>query len=354
VNRLGASPERSAEATQLFWVDALRVAAAVAVVFLHVAAEPVVFMRDRSSPAWWAGNLIDSATRWCVPIFVMLSGALLLGRRGESTRDFFTRRVRRLAIPLVAWSTAYIAFRAWRRGGWPSWEWIGDHLLHGRPEYHMWYVYMTLGLYVLTPLLRHLVGRADRRALVGAASLAMATAIVHRGLVSFGSLPAFDPSVFSMYAPFLGYYLAGYALVRHPPRIGSTALAASAALCAGGIALFTWPLMNRWGIRPAGLYLYEYLSPPVVAMSLAVFLLGSRIRAPDPGGSTARWVRDASGATLGIYLIHVMIIWLLGRQGLSAARLGVAGVPIVAGLALAISYAAVSLLRRLPLLRHTV
>ena len=351
---LATSPERGAEATQLFWVDALRVAAAAAVVFLHVAAEPVVFLKDRDSPVWWAGNLIDSATRWCVPIFVMLSGALLLGRQEEPTRVFFRRRVRRIAIPLIAWSAAYIAFHAWRRGGWPRWASIADSLLHGRPEYHMWYVFMTLGLYLLTPPLRRIIARIDRRSLAVVAGLAMATAIVYRGLASLAYLSPLDATVFTMYLPFLGYYLAGYALVRHPPRIGSSALAATVALCVGGIALFTWLLMDRFGVYAGGLYLYEYLSPPVVVMSLAVFLLGTRIPAPDPGGIVDRWVRDASGATLGIYLVHVMIIALMRRRGLTAVPLGIWGVPIVAGLALVISYAGVSLLRRLPLLRHTV
>lgn len=349
----GAGPDRGPEATSLFWIDALRVAAAVAVVFLHVAAEPVVFVKDRSSPAWWTGNLIDSATRWCVPIFVMLSGALLLARRGESTRDFFTRRVRRLAIPLVAWSAAYIAFRAWRVGSWPRWEWIGDRLLHGRPEYHMWYVFMTLGLYLLTPLLRVFVARAGRRALVGAALGLLLLACIHDALFSFGFAPPLR-TIFDMWLPFLGYYLAGYTVLRHAPRISSGALAAGIAACIAVVALGTRPLMDRYGILPAGLYLYEYLSPPVVAMSLAVFLLGSRIPAPAAGGLAARWVRDASGATLGIYLIHVMAIRLLRGQGLAALPLGAAGVPIVAGVALVVSYAAVSALRRLPLLRHTV
>jgi surface polysaccharide O-acyltransferase-like enzyme len=349
----GGLTERGPETTSLFWIDALRVAAAVAVVSLHVAAEPVVFVRDRSSLAWWTGNLIDSAARWCVPIFVMLSGALLLPRRGEPTRDFFTRRVRRLAIPLVAWSAAYICFRAWRRGGMPGWEWIGDRLLYGRPEYHMWYVFMTLGLYLLTPPLRVFVARTGRRGLVGATLALLLVACIHDALFCFGFAPPLR-TVFDMWLPYLGYYLAGHAARRHAPRISSGALAAAIAACIALIALGTRPLMDRYGILPAGLYLYEYLSPPVVAMSLAVFLLGSRIRAPAPNGLVARWVRDASGATLGIYLIHVMVIRLLRDQGLAAVPLGAAGVPIVAGVALVISYAAVSALRRLPLLRHTV
>lgn len=340
------------EGTSLFWIDALRVAGAIAVVFLHVAAEPVVLVKDRSSAAWWTGNLIDSAMRWCVPIFVMLSGALLLAPRAESTREFFVRRVRRIAIPVVAWSAAYIGFRAVRQGM-PGWEWIGDRILAGRPEYHLWYVYMTLGLYLLTPLLRRFTARTDRRQLGAACIVLMSAAALHDALYSFGYAPPLA-SVFSMYLPFLGYYLTGFALVQHTPRFPSGLLVGGAAACAFAIALGIRPSLDRYGVSPAGLYLYEYLAPPVIGMSLAVFLLGSRIPTPDPTRLAARLVRDLSAATLGIYLIHPMWIRLLRDQGLAVRPLGVLGVPIVASVALLLSYAAVSVLRRTPLLRQTV
>jgi surface polysaccharide O-acyltransferase-like enzyme len=336
----------------VFWIDALRVAAAAAVVFLHVAAEPVVFVKDRSAAAWWVGNAIDAATRWCVPIFVMLSGALLLGRQGESTRRFFARRVRRIAVPLVAWSAIYIAYQAWRRGL-PDASWILERLLYGRPEYHLWYVYMTLGLYLLTPALRRLVARVepDRvRALWIGWMLACA---LHDALYSFAAAPMFR-SVFTLYLPFLGYYLAGHDLLERPPRSRSAPLAlvivAGIAISAGGTR---W-LMDRHGVSPAGLYLYEYLSPAVIATSLALFVLARRMPEPRPGAALRRWMRDASLASLGIYLIHVLVISLLRQAGWAAVPLGVAGVPLVAGAALLLSYACVSLLRRVPLLRQCV
>ncbi|MGH0029444.1 MAG: acyltransferase [Myxococcota bacterium] len=336
----------------LFWIDALRMAAAVAVVLLHVSAEPVVLVKDRSSLVWWTGNLLDSAMRWCVPIFVMLSGALLLDRRKESSRTFFTRRVRRLALPILAWTLAYFAFQAARRG-WPGWGEIGSKLLEGRPEYHMWYVYMTLGLYLWTPLLRRFVARVDRRTLWATTGAALLVAALHDALYSFRGVPMFR-SVFTLYLPYLGYYLAGHVLLHHRPRVPLPLLLAIVAACVGVVAAGTHFLMERWGILPAGLYLYEYLSPPVVVMSLAVFLIGMRIPAPAAGSAGDRIVRDMSAATLGIYLIHPMLIVLLRRQGISAVELGAAGAPVVALVVVVAAYLLVSLLRRTPVLRQAV
>ena len=68
----------------LIWTDSTRVLAALAVVMLHAAVPIVAGPAALGSPAWWAGNLYDALVRWCVPAFVMVSGALLLApHRGE-------------------------------------------------------------------------------------------------------------------------------------------------------------------------------------------------------------------------------------------------------------------------------
>ncbi len=71
------------------WLDAARVISIFAVVFLHISAS-VVTEADFGSSTWWHGNFYDSLVRWCVPVFVMVSGALLLDeRRVEDTISFY-------------------------------------------------------------------------------------------------------------------------------------------------------------------------------------------------------------------------------------------------------------------------
>ena len=63
----------TAAVKHLDWVDGTRCVAALAVVLLHAAASAVTDSSLLGSSGWWAANLFDSATRWCVPVFVMLS-----------------------------------------------------------------------------------------------------------------------------------------------------------------------------------------------------------------------------------------------------------------------------------------
>ena len=141
-------------------LDAARWLAAVAVVMLHGAATVVSDPAAYGSGAWLAANLYDSAARWCVPVFVMISGALLLDpERPQDARRFYSRRVARICAPLLFWTLFYLLWRT-------ALDWIDDgrldlsfwprKLAHGEPYYHLWYLYMIVGLYLFAPLVRAL------------------------------------------------------------------------------------------------------------------------------------------------------------------------------------------------------
>ncbi|WP_241901942.1 acyltransferase, partial [Vibrio breoganii] len=91
---------------KVVFLSNLRAIAAIAVVLLHSSAKFVTneyFMNDLQ--AWWAGNIFDSSTRWCVPIFVMLSGFLLTsGEKEESQYEFYKKRLNKIFIPLIFWT----------------------------------------------------------------------------------------------------------------------------------------------------------------------------------------------------------------------------------------------------------
>ena len=59
-----------------FWPDLLRIVAAFAVVFLHVAAERISPI-DASHPEWWAVVVCRVLPSFAVPVFFMLSGIAL-------------------------------------------------------------------------------------------------------------------------------------------------------------------------------------------------------------------------------------------------------------------------------------
>src|SRR5665647_202082 len=90
-----------------FWFDNLRVIATIGVIFIHVSSDYQPSSGIISMYDFWIGNIFDSATRFSVPIFVMLSGALLLPK-DYGTGIFLKKRLLRLLLPFVFWSFIYI------------------------------------------------------------------------------------------------------------------------------------------------------------------------------------------------------------------------------------------------------
>src|SRR3546814_17201773 len=75
------------------------------VVILHVAATRFGTFDDQ----WWASNFYDSLARSCVPLFLMITGVLLLGKQ-ESLPAFLSKRFARILPPLLFWSLFYMTW----------------------------------------------------------------------------------------------------------------------------------------------------------------------------------------------------------------------------------------------------
>ena len=78
--------------------DFLRVIASIAVVWLHVSSTVVIKNPDVHGLTWWVGSFANAFSRWCVPLFVMVSGALLLS---ESSNDAVSVFYKKRAVPVV-------------------------------------------------------------------------------------------------------------------------------------------------------------------------------------------------------------------------------------------------------------
>ena len=278
-----------------------------------------------SAKQWHFGNLLESASRFSVPLFVMVSGAVLLRprQRPESLRDFYARRAARIAVPLVVWTCFFLVLDAWSHDRPVTAYTFVQGFLWGRPYYHLYFLYVVAGLYLVTPFLRVFVAAADRRLLVAAAACCLGLASLDKLQHSFMGGSGFN--AFSYFVPFLGYYLVGYVVATVPLRwprrrvlawSGGTFVVAVLLTHVG-----TWWLFAETGAQ-RGRVLYEYYSPPVLLASLAMaFLLraafGDRAPAPDTGpppASRRRPVRALADLTLGVFLLHPIPLELVVRQ----------------------------------------
>lgn len=289
------------------WIDDMRVAATLATVVLHVASPVVVSINEPRTAAWWTGNLIESLSRWCVPLFVMISGYLLLLSRGadDDLGAFYQRRIGRVLIPLVWWTIFFLVWGGvglFIQNGWVDWNLLIQRLIGGKPYYHLWYLYMLPSLYLFSPFLQRIVRESSRRDLIVLCVIFFIFAIGTDTATYLLRFPA--PFFFCQFLYYLGYYLAGYLLGNSSLRISYRLLwmILIGAVSATSLGCF-WFVVAQ-GDRTA-IYVYSYLSPTVVPMTLAVFLMIKQ----------AQWRRSPDGLisqiaplTFGIYLVHP--IWL--------------------------------------------
>ena len=128
-------------------LDFLRVVSMFAVVFLHSSAKQYD-ASEISSNSFLMANLYDSLVRWAVPVFVMISGALFLNPQKEVTiRMIFQKYIRRIVVTFIIWSAAYaiVYNRSFSVSTISSF--VTGH-------YHLWYLYLIVGLYLCVPILR--------------------------------------------------------------------------------------------------------------------------------------------------------------------------------------------------------
>jgi surface polysaccharide O-acyltransferase-like enzyme len=330
-------------------IDSLKVLGAFAVVLLHVSGSVVSTDRYFHSESWWIGNIGEALSRWCVPIFVMISGALLLSQPSDlAPLDFYIKRIGRLFIPIIFWTPFYVLLNAFIEGKFVPLT-LGQSLsyLVIGPSNHLWYIYMLIGLYLLTPFLRIIVVSSTpfvlRLFIIGSFAIAAIEVMI---VGDDGTCTFFSRSI-----PFVGYFVAGHYLYtkKSVPRRSVLALGAIAhgvLICVGtGALLLLSP--NRWGI------LYNWLDPLIIVMSLCVFqlFLCSLNLNPDKRG----WFQGLSRMTFGVYLIHPFWLMVLHEMGVNGFLYHpLIGIPVTTIVAFLLSAMSAVLFSSIPFLRRTV
>jgi len=323
-------------------LDFLRVLAAYAVVWLHVSALVVATDPSVTNITWWIGNIYDSFSRWCVPVFVMLSGALLIPKAANtSAASFVKTRITRIIAPLVFWTLAYIIFKYLTGANLTTLSVIKS-ILAGDPYAHLWFLYMITGLYLITPILQQIIDKTPHENVITIVILVFFISSAESLAGGKGKL------IFSMFMPYIGYYMSGYLLFKSETKHISFSLNVTiVVVCGAIIAVFTGILLPYIG-EQAWAVMYGYLNPLVILMSFAVFIGFLGVRPPSIFSSLAPM-------TLGIYLVHPMWLYVLQRIGISGFFLNpFLGTPITATIAFGLSAVSAMVLAQIPVFRRTV
>lgn len=326
-------------------LDLCRILGCLAVLVIHAGAE-IYHELPLESLSFAAVNLISTAVRGGVPLFFMLSGALLLGREELDPGRFFRRHVLRLAGVFCLWSLLYALLRlaTGSLSGAHAFfmAWAGGH-------YHLWFLPAMVLCDLFLPVVHAaLHGRKlDGRYPVGL--------FLFLGIVLANCNLTPDPAYilhritenFSLdYLPYLGYAVWGW-------RLDKRAWPRKTLWLAPAVFLLTTLLAaagNRWysGYKEtADGWLFSYFSLPSFLQATSVFCFCLALR--DHPFRRAKALAALSDAALGVYLIHPLVLHLLKRAGLTVTSAGT--LLGVSALLAALCFPLVLLVRRVPGLR---
>jgi surface polysaccharide O-acyltransferase-like enzyme len=342
-------------------VDLIRTVAIVLVILLHASTESysnVELMSAQSVQIWAASNFYDSIARVCIPLFVMLGGALLLqpSKADEPLRQFYKKRWNRLGLPFIFWGIIYFAWASLVNGKQLSLQSVTQGILTG-PYYQFWFLYLIVGLYLLTPILRAALKNVNRPVLEYTLAVWFIGTAVMPLLTLFGSY--YLNANFFIFTGWLGYYVLGAYLTRVNVK--------RSLLYIGFIGGLLWTIVGSYLIvalvgERFSQFFYDGFSVNMIVASASLFLLmlmvpPQTLIAKYPRGS--RVLKIVSANTLPIFLFHVIVLESL-QYGFFGFTLGVTSmnpfiaIPLSTALTLLICLAVIVPLKRIPHVKRLI
>jgi surface polysaccharide O-acyltransferase-like enzyme len=340
----------------------IRTLAIIGVITLHAANEAIVpqVMTQTEVYRWWMVNIYQTLGRTGVPLFVMLTGALLLQpSKVEPVREFFKKRWARIGLPFLFWGAIYFA-----------WDYFADHLaltsgfifqgILSGPYYQFWYLYMLVGLYLLTPILRIVVAHATAEIFKYFFVVWLLAAFI---IPIPGIIGAFylDGNLLTL-PLWAGYFMLGVFLMS--VKIRRRVLMGLVAAGLGLTLVGTYVIAATVG-GPHTYYFQDYFSPTIILASAALFLLLNTLKVPKTQAEAPHpkinWLlRQISQSTLAIFLFHVIVLETLQRGYLwgftiSGSNLNsIVEIPLITAVTLLICLAVILPLRKVPVIKNLI
>ncbi len=338
----------------LYWIDSLRVLATFSVVFLHISSEILPQYGSVSNFDWWVGNIYDSSVRFCVPVFLMISGVLILSKTYESIGEYLKKRVLRILFPFLFWSIIYITkdiFFKFLHGEEMSLTEILKFSiikLKNGACFHLWYIYMIIGLYLFFPIIGKWLNKSNKQELKYFIGIWLITIFAKLPFIK-EIFPNIDLTYFSGYIgfPILGYYVN---ITIFSNSYKEKAISILLILTGILITIFgTFFITNYEG--SFNHRFYDYLTPNVILVSVGVFLLFKNLAKCDTKISPV--ISFFSRYSYGVYLVHILVYILIlsvfSKFGFSYSFLNpIVGIPIMSVLCFIISILIIWIINKLP------
>lgn len=344
-----AAPHLRTSVQRNVGIDGIRVIATLMVVLIHISGKGAA--SGIMAEHWWASNFYESISRGAVPLFFMVTGALLLSR--EHTVSSTWKRIWRMLVPLFVWSLVFLVWNNGYRAAEPNWILS----IISRPAAgHLWYLYSLIPAYVFLPVLSSffLQAKPSMQWLVIAGWFAAGSIIPTVNYLFQAPVLGLDREFFYIYP---GYMLLGALLWSRKKVTRSQVVLATLLFALGVAATGIGTYISSLGKSGLNETLYQYYSSTVVIGAAGAFVVIAALF--DWFGSASKFVAgfvSAFGkASFGIYLVHPLFIWMLEMRGYDYKFTNPwIAIPVLMVVVVTASWIVTEVLRRIPGVRMAV
>lgn len=332
---------------RLIYLDILRIIATFAVVMIHTTAPRVSIYAPTLSFEWIIYVFFNNISRWAVPVFTMISGSLFLNNnKNLKIRIFYKKNIFRIITAYIFWMAIYALYNK------PN---SIEELVEN--AYHLWFLPMLIGLYMITPILRKIT--EDQKITLYFLVLSVVFIIIFPTLFEFKLFKGFEV-IYEQFTrgfciKYAFYFVAGYYLANKNFSKKVTVLIYSL----GIISFLVLPALTVYSsLHNNEFYdnFMENFSLPTMLQSIFVFILIKNIfNKKHCNDKITKFIINLSKYTFGIYLVHVLILDILTDFGIAPISCHVSISPIITNLLVFLISLLISvILNHLPILKKYI
>lgn len=344
-------------------IELMRVIAAFFVIFNHTGMDGYQ-LYARCLPtqaAFWLYLAVSVFCKLSVPLFFMISGALLLGREPMPPRALWAKKILPMVLLLVLVSAGYYGVDAWKAGGVPDVLEFLEKLYryHSAIKHHLWFLYFYIAFLIGLPFLQRMAQALEDcwyRYLICLSLIYGLVSMLDYRLggeefqMTSGIKPEWLLSNIVIY-PCIGYFL------QHRFQTTPQRLRWLWALNLCGIALscgMTAYVCKTTDSTTSELFMGTFSGLNAMCVFASIrYWMQRRL----PGACTSRLLCLAGNSAFGIYLLHILFLesplrgWLMDILTRRAGGLNyMLAAFILCALVMVVCGAITTLLKKLPLL----
>lgn len=299
---------------RIFYLDEVRALAIILVILCHIIRE-FCQIRPSGSLGWFSVGVFIELGVMGVPLFLMISGSLLLNREYDLP-DFLKRRFTRILIPFIFWALLLPVYKI---------------IVNNDPTPYLtlfldrqyWFIYMLIGVYLFLPIINSFIREYKMKGVEYFLVLWLITITLN----TFGLYP-FHALELSYFAGYVGFIVLGYYLTNKEFKLSDKHM-----IWLGLILFIVFTLINlqftlthyKIGIFDAGALKYYHYETLVVALqATGVFLMieyyakycskhkgtfRNKVYSFFKDTFMSKIIYSLSVCSYGMYLVHYFVVY---------------------------------------------